>query len=45
MEPPSRPVCVNDARAEEVIAYLIASAMAGRRRASGGAGPWLWMCT
>ncbi|MBK6674158.1 MAG: CapA family protein [Proteobacteria bacterium] len=47
VEPPGRPVCVNDARAEEVIAYLDRiGAMAGlpprqwRRE-----GPWLWMCT
>jgi poly-gamma-glutamate synthesis protein (capsule biosynthesis protein) len=47
VEPPGRPVCVNDARADKVIAYLDhIGAMAGlpprqwRRE-----GPWLWMCS
>jgi poly-gamma-glutamate synthesis protein (capsule biosynthesis protein) len=47
VEPPGRPVCVNDARAAEVIAYLDRiGAQAGlpplqwRRE-----GAWLWMCT
>lgn len=47
VEPPGRPVCVNDARAEQVIAYLDRiGAMAGLpHRQWRRDGPWLWMCT
>jgi poly-gamma-glutamate synthesis protein (capsule biosynthesis protein) len=47
VEPPGRPVCVNDARAQEVIAYLDRiGAMAGLpTRQWRREGEWLWMCT
>lgn len=47
VEPPGRPVCVNDARAEAVIAYLDRiGAMAGLPpRRWQREGEWLWMCT
>ncbi|HMA10977.1 MAG TPA: CapA family protein, partial [Steroidobacteraceae bacterium] len=47
VEPPGRPVCVSDARAEEVIAYLDRiGAMAGLpARQWRREGDWLWMCT
>jgi poly-gamma-glutamate capsule biosynthesis protein CapA/YwtB (metallophosphatase superfamily) len=47
VEPPGRPVCVNDARASEVIAYLDRiGAMAGLpARQWQREGEWLWWCT
>jgi poly-gamma-glutamate synthesis protein (capsule biosynthesis protein) len=47
VEPPGRPVCVNDSRAQEVIAYLDRiGAMAGLpARQWRREGEWLWMCT
>jgi poly-gamma-glutamate capsule biosynthesis protein CapA/YwtB (metallophosphatase superfamily) len=47
VEPPGRPVCVNDVRAQEVIAYLDRiGAMAGLpARQWRREGEWLWMCT
>lgn len=47
VEPPGRPVCVSDARAEQVIAYLDRiGAMAGLpARQWRREGDWLWMCT
>lgn len=47
VEPPGRPVCVDDVRADQVIAYLDRiGAMAGLpARRWQREGQWLWWCT